>query len=50
MLDPAELRLGRGDTVADTARMLSSYCDAIAIRTQHHRDLLEFLASTRRCR
>jgi ornithine carbamoyltransferase len=43
MLSPAELRLDRGDTVADTARVLSAYCDAIAVRTQHHRDLLELV-------
>ena len=43
MLSPAELRLDHGDTVADTARVLSSYCDAIAVRTHHHRDLLELV-------
>jgi ornithine carbamoyltransferase len=43
MLTPAELELGRGDTVADTARVLSSYCDAIAVRTPRHRDLLELV-------
>jgi ornithine carbamoyltransferase len=43
MLSPAELRLDHGDTVADTARVLSSYCDAIAVRTTHHRDLLELV-------
>jgi ornithine carbamoyltransferase len=43
MLSPAELRLDRGDTVADTARVLSAYCDAVAVRTRHHRDLLELV-------
>ncbi|WP_037501151.1 ornithine carbamoyltransferase [Solirubrobacter soli] len=43
MLSPAELRLDHGDTVADTARILSAYCDAIAVRTRHHRDLLELV-------
>ena len=32
-LTPAELQLGRGETVADTARSLSGYVDAIVIRT-----------------
>jgi ornithine carbamoyltransferase len=41
MLQPAELRLDHGDSIADTARVLSSYCDAIAVRTDRHRDLLE---------
>ena len=27
--------------MATTAGLLSSYCDAIAVRTDHHRDLLE---------
>jgi ornithine carbamoyltransferase len=43
MLSPAELRLDHGDTVADTAQVLSSYCDAIAVRTHRHRDLLELV-------
>jgi len=41
VLQPTELRLGQGDSIADTARVLSSYCDAIAVRTDRHRDLLE---------
>jgi ornithine carbamoyltransferase len=36
-----ELELGAGDSVADTARVLSAYCDAIAVRTHWHRDVLE---------
>jgi len=32
-LRPDELQLGRGETVADTARTLSLYLDALAIRT-----------------
>jgi ornithine carbamoyltransferase len=43
MLSSAELRLGHGDTMADTAGVLSSYCDAIAVRTPRHRDLLELV-------
>jgi len=30
-----------GDGLAETARVLSAYCDAIAVRTPRHRDLLE---------
>ncbi|MEK9672608.1 MAG: ornithine carbamoyltransferase [Rhodospirillaceae bacterium] len=33
MLSGADSQLGRGETVADTARVLSRYCDAIMIRT-----------------
>jgi ornithine carbamoyltransferase len=32
-LSPQELQLGRGETIADTARSLSAYCAAIIIRT-----------------
>jgi ornithine carbamoyltransferase len=32
-LTPQELQLGRGETIADTARSLSGYVDAIVIRT-----------------
>jgi ornithine carbamoyltransferase len=41
MLGTAELRLADGDSIAETARVVSSYCDAIAVRTRRHRDLLE---------
>ena len=36
-----ELQLGRGETVADTARVLSRYVDLIAARVRRHSDLVE---------
>lgn len=41
ILNGAEMQLGRGETVADTARVLSRYVDAIMIRTTSHDNLLE---------
>jgi ornithine carbamoyltransferase len=35
ILDTQDSQLGRGETVADTARVLSRYVDAIMIRTNH---------------
>jgi ornithine carbamoyltransferase len=36
MLTGAEMQLGRGETIADTARVLSRYVDAVMIRTLEH--------------
>ncbi len=41
MLTGAEMQLGRGETIADTARVLSRFVDAIVIRVLDHGDLLE---------
>ena len=41
VLDSATTQLGRGETVADTARVLSGYCDAIMCRTDDHAKLEE---------
>src|SRR5947209_20325766 len=41
MLTGAEMQLGRGETIADTARVLSRYVDAIMIRILNHEALLE---------
>ncbi|MEO1065956.1 MAG: ornithine carbamoyltransferase [Pseudomonadota bacterium] len=40
-LSGAEMQLGRGETIADTARVLSRYVDAIMIRTTDHGRLME---------
>jgi ornithine carbamoyltransferase len=44
MLTGAEVQLGRGETIADTARVLSRYVDAIMIRILNHEALLELAA------
>ena len=36
-----ELQLGRGETIADTARIISGYCDALIIRTFAQSDVNE---------
>src|ERR1700690_340641 len=41
VLTGQEMQLGRGETIADTARVLSRYVDAIMIRTLDHEMLLE---------
>ena len=41
VLDAATTQLGRGETVADTARVLSGYCDAIMVRTDDYAKLDE---------
>src|SRR6266852_5100985 len=41
MLTGAEMQLGRGETIADTARVLSRYVDAIMIRILDHDTLIE---------
>jgi ornithine carbamoyltransferase len=41
VLRPDELQLGRGETVADTARTLSGYASAIVVRTFAHETVVE---------
>jgi len=42
--DAGQMQLGRGETVADTARILSAYVDAIMIRTDDHAKVEELAA------
>ena len=41
-LNPTTSQIGRGEPIKDTARVLSRYCDVIAIRTYSHTDLEEY--------
>ena len=41
ILNSGELQLGRGETIADTARVLSGYCDVIMLRTYAQENLTE---------
>ena len=44
MLAAQDLQLGRGETVADTARVLSRYLDGVMIRALSHDTVAEFAA------
>ncbi|MGH7005912.1 MAG: ornithine carbamoyltransferase, partial [Alphaproteobacteria bacterium] len=41
VLERGSSQLGRGETIADTARVLSRYCDAIMVRTTKEEKLFE---------
>ena len=41
-LNPTTSQIGRGEPIKDTARVLSKYCDAIAVRTFNQSDLEEY--------
>lgn len=43
-LNPQEMQIGRGETLADTARVLSRYLDAIIFRVLSHRTIETFSA------
>ncbi|MFI0844251.1 ornithine carbamoyltransferase [Mesorhizobium sp. IMUNJ 23232] len=45
MLTGTEMQLGRSETIADTAKVLSRYVDAIMIRTTAHDRLIELTES-----
>ena len=41
-LNPSTSQIGRGEPIKDTARVLSRYCDVLAIRTFDHNNLEEY--------
>jgi ornithine carbamoyltransferase len=41
ILNTDDLQLGRGESIADTARVMSRYVDAIMIRANRHQNLLD---------
>ena len=41
-LNPSVTQLGRGEPLQDTARVLSRYCDALAIRTFAQQELVDY--------
>jgi ornithine carbamoyltransferase len=45
VLRPDELQLGRGEPIADTARALAAYCDAIVVRTYAQQEIEEMAAA-----
>ena len=45
VLSSNDMQLGRGETIADTARVLSRYVDAIMIRAAQHSSLTELAAA-----
>ncbi|WP_089214782.1 ornithine carbamoyltransferase [Sphingopyxis indica] len=44
VMEAGSMQLGRGETIADTARVLSRYVDAIMIRTDDHAKIEELAA------
>jgi ornithine carbamoyltransferase len=45
MVGPADLQLGRGETIEDTARVVSRYARAFVVRTSSHEDVRRFAAA-----
>jgi ornithine carbamoyltransferase len=41
-MSPKEIQIGRGETIHDTAKVLSRYLNAVVIRTFSHNTLVEF--------
>ncbi len=42
ILDEANTHLSRGESISDTARVLSKYCNILMIRTTNHKKLVEY--------
>ena len=47
VLNAADMQLSRGETIADTARVMSRYVDAVMIRALSHQTILEFSENTK---
>jgi ornithine carbamoyltransferase len=47
VLNQADLQLGRGESISDTARVLSRYASAIMLRANTHQTLLELAENSR---
>ncbi|HMK47773.1 MAG TPA: ornithine carbamoyltransferase [Methanocella sp.] len=45
-LDPSSMQIGRGETVADTGRILSSYAHGILVRANNHDMVLELASNS----
>lgn len=45
-LNTADLQLNRGETISDTARVLSRYLDALMIRTYAHQEVLDLAVNS----
>lgn len=45
-LSPDELQLGRGETIGDTAQVLSRYVDGVLLRTKRHEALLQLVENS----
>ena len=39
LLNQADTQLGRGETIEDTARVMSRFCDIVMLRTGPHENL-----------
>jgi ornithine carbamoyltransferase len=46
-LDPSSMQLGRGETVEDTARILSGYVHGIMIRAKSHRTVMDIAKNSK---
>ena len=44
-LNPSVTQLGRGEPLQDTARVLSRYCDALAVRTYAQQEIVDYALS-----